>query len=324
MPINPIQFQAGLSLSEFMQRYGSEQQCEQALIAARWPQGWRCPRCNGSQYWPTQDSHARRLWQCAGCDYQCSVTAGTVLEHTRLPLTKWFLALYLLTQHKNGISALSLKRHLGIGYHSAWLLKHKLLQAMCLRDQARPLAARVEIDDAYLGGQRAGHIHGGRGALDKTAFVAAVQTDEQQRPQRMRLTPVAGFTNEIIKKWAAVALGPEARVVSDGTNCFAQVQAVGAGHERHVTGGGRQAAQHPALRWVNVMLGNVKMALNATYHGIKHGKYGARYLAEFAYRFNRRHDLAALPQRLLRAAIATPPQPLRIIRQPQTPPVIGG
>ncbi|MDO5289510.1 MAG: transposase [Pseudomonadota bacterium] len=95
----------------------------------------------------------------------------------------------------------------------------------------------MEIDDAYLEGERADHIHGGRGALDKTAFVAAVQTDEQQRPQRMRLTPVAGFTNEIIRKWAAAVLEPEARVVSDGTNCFAQVQAVGAGHERHVTGG---------------------------------------------------------------------------------------
>ncbi|MDO5290179.1 MAG: transposase, partial [Pseudomonadota bacterium] len=71
MPINPIQFQAGLSLPEFMHRYGSEQQCEDALIAARWPRGWRCPRCDGTQFWPTQDSHARRLWQCSGCDYQC-------------------------------------------------------------------------------------------------------------------------------------------------------------------------------------------------------------------------------------------------------------
>lgn len=102
------------------------------------------------------------------------------------------------------------------------------------------------------------------------------------------------------------------------------MQATGAGYERHVSGGGRQAVQHPALRWVNVMLGNVKMAMNASYHGIKHGKYGARYLAEFAYRFNRRHDLAALPLRLLYAAVATAAHPLRVIRQPQTAHVIEG
>ena len=317
MPVNPIQLQAGLSLAEFMRRYGSEQQCEDALIAARWPQGWRCPRCEGTRFWPTRDTHARRLWQCARCDHQSSITAGTIMEHTRLPLSKWFLALYLISQNKNGISALALRRQLGVGYKSAWLLKHKLLEVMRLRDEPRPLQGRVEIDDAYLGGERAGHAHGGRAALDKTAFVAAVQTDAQQRPQRIRLTPVAGFTGEIIRGWADAALAPEAHVVSDGTRCFREVGSVGASHERHVTGGGRQAAQHPALRCVNVMLGNVKMALNATYHGIKHNKYGARYLAEFAYRFNRRHDLAALPQRLLHAAVATAPQPLRIIRQPE-------
>ncbi|QTD45974.1 IS1595 family transposase [Ottowia testudinis] len=324
MPINPIQFQASLSLPEFMRLYTSQQQCEDALVVTRWPQGWRCPRCEGAHHWCTRDGHGRRLWQCAVCDYQCSVTAGTIFEHTRLPLPKWFLALYLISQSKNGISALALRRQLGVSYKAAWLLKHKVLEVMRMRDESRPLCGRVEIDDAYLGGERTGHAHGGRGALNKTAFVAAVQTDERQRPQRMRLTPVVGFTNEAIEQWAGKALAAGAQVISDGTACFARVSQVGASHERHVTGGGRQAAQLPAFKWVNTMLGNVKMALAATYHGIKHSKYGARYLAEFAYRFNRRHDLAALPMRLLRAAATTKPQPMRIIRTPERVPAIWG
>ncbi|WP_394791432.1 IS1595 family transposase, partial [Rhodoferax sp.] len=248
------------------------------------------------------------------CGYQCSNIVGTVLEHTKLPLTVWFQAMYLMTQHKSGISALALKRQLGVSYKTAWLLKHKLMQTMLQREAPRRLQERVEIDDAYLGGERAGSIHGGRGAYGKSAFVAAVQTWPDGRPHLMRLTPIAGFTNETLKVWARQNLAPTAHVVSDGLQAFAQVLQVGATHERHVTGGGRQAAQTPQLRWVNTMLGNLKTALAGTYHAFDHAKYGARSLAEFAYRYNRRFDLAAMLPRLLRAAATTKPLPLCRLR----------
>ena len=103
-------------------------------------------------------------------------------------------------------------------------------------------------------------------------------------------------------------------MVSDGLHPFAQVTYIGATHERHVTGGGQQAAQTPQLRWVNTMLGNLKTALAGTYHSFDHAKYGARYLAEFAYRFNRRFDLAAMLPRLLRSAAQTRPLSLRVLR----------
>lgn len=324
MPINHIQFQPGLSLPAFMQQYGSAAQCYEALVASRWPCGFVCPRCGGRHHWRTADSHSRPLWQCAACDYQCSATAGTVFEHTRLPLNLWFLAIYLISQSKHAISALELKRHLGVRYKTAWGMKHKLLEVMRLRDEDTPLSGRVEIDDAYLGGQRAGHEHGGRGALHKAAFVAAVQTSQQGHPQRMRLSPVTGFTNEAIAKWAPKNIAPGSTVVSDGTACFAQVTQANAVHERYVTGGGRQAAEFVPLKWVNVMLGNVKMSMTSTYRGIKHAKYAARYLAEFCWRFNRRYDLAALPQRLLKAAVQTKPQPIRILQQPEQLPVLWG
>lgn len=103
----------------------------------------------------------------------------------------------------------------------------------------------MQIDDAYLGGERAGHAYGGRSTLQKSAFVAAEQTDEEDKPQVMRLNPVDGFTKEALKTWALRALAPKAHVVSDGTACFAQVKHMGASHERHVTGSGRNTGQIP-------------------------------------------------------------------------------
>ena len=134
------------------------------------------------------------------------------------------------------------------------------------------------------------------------------------KPRLMRLAPIAGFSKQRVKDWALKNLAPTAHVVSDGLHSFSQVLHVGSSHERHVTGGGRQAAKRPEFRWVNTMLGNLKTALSDTYHSFDHVKYGARYLAEFSYRFNRRFDLATMVPRLLRATVTTRPHPLSVLR----------
>jgi hypothetical protein len=174
------------------------------------------------------------------------------------------------------------------------------------------LDERVEIDDAYLGGEKAGKP--GRGSENKTAFVAAVQTSADGKPLFMKFKAVAGFTKQALSQWADQSLAPTAHVVSDGLWCFAAVTQTAATHERHVVGHGRQAVERPEFRWVNTMLANLKTSLNGTYHAINHAKYADRYLAEFAYRFNRRFDLAAMVPRLLRAAVTTKPHPLGILR----------
>ena len=314
MSINRIQFQPGLSFEQFVERFGTEQQCEDALVAARWPSGWRCAHCDSSRFFHTHAASGRKLWECFLCGYQSSSLVGSVFEHTKLGLKTWFLALFLMTQSKNAVSALELKRQLGVNYKTAWLIKHKLLRVMELRDAPHKLGGRVEIDDAYLGGEREGSINGGRGALNKSAFVAAVQTTEDGKPLFARLKLISGFTIEAFKDWASENLQSTAHVVSDGTACFAHVTAIGATHERHVTGRGRAAAKHSSFRWVNTVLGNLKTAICGTYHSINHHKYGDRYLAEFAYRFNRRFDLAAMLPRLLNAAATTNPHTLRTLR----------
>ena len=310
MAMNKIQFQRGMSYEEFHKLYGAEEQCESALVKSRWPQGYCCPRCEGKRAALTHNG--RRLWECLACGYQCSSIAGTVMEATKLPLTKWFLAMFLLTQSKNAIAALELMRQLGVSYKTAWLMKHKLLEVMAQREAPRLLTGRVEVDDAYLGGEHEGKA--GRGSENKVPFVAAVQTNGKGHPIAVRLDRVKAFSKESIEAWAKVALAAPATVVADDLWCFQAVTATVQAHQRIVTGSGRKAAKTPEFRWVNTLLGNLKTALSGTYHAFDFEKYGQRYLAEFQYRFNRRFDLRAMLPRLLRAAVLTKPQPSTKLR----------
>jgi len=311
MAMNRVQFQHGLSMAEFLDRYGSEDKCEAALIAARWPQGFSCPACGAGVHSVFVRS-ARRYWQCGACRHQCSAISGTIFESTKLALTRWFLAMHLLTQSKNNVSALELKRHLGVCYKSAWLLKHKLMEVMREREDARVLDGRVEIDDAYLGGQRTGGKNG-RGSENKVSFIAAVQTSADGRPQYACFSKQP-FTIEAVAIWAAKSLATSAVVVSDGLWCFRGVKIIGAEHEPTVTGSGKASARLPQFKAINTLLGNLKTALEGTYHAFDFAKYAHRYLAEAQYRFNRRFNLASILARLLRAASLTPPRPAPFIR----------
>ena len=174
MSMNRVQLQPGLSMAEFKQRYGSEVQCEEAVKAWRWPQAFSCPRCSSGSR--TEFRRGTLLYlQCAACQYQCSLIAGTIFANTKLALKTWFLAMHLLTKAKTNVSALELMRDLGVSYRSAWLFKHKLMETMRLREESRQLSRRVEIDDSYLRGERAGGKPG-RDSENKVPFVAAVQT----------------------------------------------------------------------------------------------------------------------------------------------------
>jgi hypothetical protein len=232
MAMNRIQFQPGLSMPEFAQRFGTESQCAAALEAARWPNGFSCPRCGGAGHCVLRGGSCK-VFQCQACRHQTSLIAGTVFQGTKLPLTVWFLAIYLISQAKTGLSALALKRHLGVSYPTAWLIHHKLMRAMEQREERYVLEGQVQVDDAYLGGERTGGKVG-RGSENKVPFVAAVS--------------------------------------------------------------------------------NLKTSLSGCYHALAFRKYGAQYLAAFAYRFNRRFDLRTLNARLLLAALACAPLPQRSFR----------
>jgi ribosomal protein L37AE/L43A len=311
MSINQVQFQRGLSMAEFMERYGTEEKCHAALVASRWPDGFRCPACRDERH-STFVREGRSYWQCYRCRHQTTVTAGTIFDATKLPLTCWFVAMHLMTQAKNNVSALELKRHLGVRYKAAWLMKHKLLQVMAEREDRRVLDGRIEVDDAYLGGERPGKR--GRGSENKVSFIVAVQTADDGRPLLARMNRIA-FTRETVAAWANQALAASARVTSDALDCFTGFRSNVADYQPVVVGSGRQAVvAHPEFRRVNTVLSNLKTAISGTYHAFKFAKYAERYLAEVQYRFNRRFDLGSILVRLVRAATLTPPRPEPMIR----------
>ena len=307
MAKNMVQFQAGMSLPTFLEKFGDEAKCKAALAAWRWPTGFKCPKCSHDKACQVRSG---TLYQCHRCHSQTSLTAGTLFQNTRLPLRTWFLAIYLLTQSKTGLSALELKRHIGVSYNTAWLLKHKLMQAMKERDDQRPLEGFVQIDDAYWGGERHGRGTG-RGTGGKTPFVAAVSCAEDGRPQAMRMTVVDGFRTDALVSWSQRHVATGTHVMSDGLRCFRAVSLVGCTHDAKTVGSGPPAPDDKHLNWVNTMLGNVKNALHGTYHAMN-PKHLPRYLAEFCYRFNRRFRLDALVERLARVALVTAPLPYRL------------
>lgn len=306
---NKVQFQKGLSEVAFERQFGTEEQCRLAVIALRWPQGFHCPQCGGS---PHSVLANRGLFQCSQCRRQTSPIAGTIFASTKLPLTVWFRAMYHLTQSKQGISSIELGRRLGVTQPTAWKIKHKLAQVMMERDAAKKLTGRVEIDDAYVGGERRGGKPG-RGAPGKTPFVAAAETTQDGKPTRLKLRRVSAFCADSVAKFANSSLEKECEVVSDGLNCFTAVTKAGCAHQIILTGSGAVSGRSPTFKWVNTALGNIKAAITGTYRSIS-SKHVPPYLAEFEYRFNRRYDLAAMIPRLTRAATLAPQMPYRLLK----------
>ena len=164
--------------------------------------------------------------------------------------------MHVLTQSKNNVAALELMRHLGVCYKTAWLIKHKLMEVMRVREDGRQLDGRVEVDDAYLGGERSGGKTG-RGSENKVPFVAAVQTTPDGQPQFVCLRQQP-LTHEEVAVFAPRSIAPSATVISDGLWCFGAVQIVGADHERVVTGGGRASTKLAQFKAINTYLGNLK------------------------------------------------------------------
>jgi len=279
------------SLKEFQERFGDEAACRTYLAACRWPEGYRCVRCRHPEAF---ELPRRGLWQCKSCGHQTSVTAGTVLHRTRMPLRLWFWAAYLVTTHTPGLSALQLQRQLGIdSYETAWAMLHKLRRAMvrCGRDA---LKEKVEVDEAYIGGLEAG-LKGGRQLLEKALIVAAVEV-RGKASGRVRLQVVPDASAASLTGFVAANVERGATVLTDGWGAYAPLRGMGYRHRPKTQG-------HPAragkiLPRVHRVFGNLQTWLRGTHHGV--GKQHLQvYLDEFTFRFNRRRTPMAAFQTLL-------------------------
>lgn len=312
MAMNQIQFQAGLSLPAFLAQFGTEAECEDSLEQSRWPQGFRCPGCGHAEHYVLK-SGGRKTFQCQSCRLQTSLIAGTLFQSTHLKLTIWFLAIYLISQAKTGLSALALKRQLGVSYPTAWLIQQKLMQAMVERDAQYTLSGNIQVDDAYLGGELTGG-KAGRGSENKVPFVAALSLSAEGQPRFIKMAPIPGFTRKAISHWAQDDLSPGCVVLSDGLACFAGVTDADCQHQV-IIAGGRKPKDLPEFSWINTVLGNLKTSLGGAYHAFDFAKYGTRYLGAFAYRFNRRFQLDTIAMRLIVAAATTGPRSDTWLRQ---------
>ena len=298
----------GLSDEAFREAFGTEEQCLTALVRLRWPDGFVCPCCGHREHCVLA---GRGLYQCNRCKKQTSPTAGTIFHATKLPLTLWFAAIHLIVTAKNGISSVELGRRLGVKQPTAWAVKHKIMAVMARREGETALTGRVEMDDAYLGGVRSGGKRG-RGAAGKTPFVAAVSTSPEGRPRKLKLAPVKGFRKREIARGAKHWLAPGAAVVTDGLGCWSALDEAACSHRAIRTGSGRQAARMASFKWVNTTLGNIKSAITGTYRKLGPDHAG-RYLASFAWRYNRRYQLQTMIPRFVHSAARTEPMPYRLL-----------
>lgn len=308
MPKNKVQFQKGLSLGDFLAMYGTEEQCHAALFKLRWPAGFKCTACgySGHCFIPS-----RKVYQCHRCRFQQSVISDTIFASTKLPLTTWFLGIYVITQSKDGISSLKLARTLGISANAALRMKHKLQQTMKEYDDTLQLEGLVLMDDAYWGGKKRDGTRG-RGASGKMPFVAAIQLSEERHPIFLKLSHLSGFTKAEIAEWSAKHLAPGTLVVSDALNCFPGVEEAECSHISIVTSE-PEYDELKVFKWINTMIGNVKNAIHGTYHSVSK-KHLPRYLAEFCFRFNRRFHLGKMVKNLLYHAVNAAPMPQRLLK----------
>jgi len=286
--------QETMTMLEFIKRFGEEDACREHLSTMRWPDGFVCPKCGAAD--EPFNIKSRNLYQCKHCNHQTSVTAGTIMDKSRTPLYKWFLAIYLMGQDKRGCSALKLKREIGVAYDTAWTMSHKIRKAMGDRDSGYLLSGTVDVDDSFFGAPRAGGKRG-RGT-DKTAVVIGVSFDEKGRCEYMKAKVVPEVDGDVIAGFAKENIKPGAVVRSDGFRSYRKLRE-GYRHEPQEFDR-NENPEH--LKWLHVIVSNAKAFILGTYHGLD-GKHLQAYLDEFSFRFARRRWHDQLFNRILCACV---------------------
>jgi transposase-like protein len=263
---------------EFVRRFPNDDACWHYLVQSRWPNGFSCPDGHPGSFIAT-----RRLFQCSD-GHQFSVTAGTIMHRTHMPICTWFWAAYMMTTQTPGVSALQLARQLDLNYETAYMMLQKLRAGMVnpLREK---LNGPVEVDETFVGGHRAGP--GGRGSLNKSIVVAAVEvlnrgpSDKALRSGRVRLRVVPRATAAELLRFVRENVNGHGVVRTDGFPSYAGLRDEG---YRHAVIEGSLSHGLPRIHRV---FSNLKAWLIGTHHGVSH-KHLQAYLNEYAFRFNRR------------------------------------
>ena len=297
------------NLTELEANFTTEEACRAYLARLRWPAGFRCAHCGSGKAWPV-----RGLWECAGCGYQTSVTAGTIFQDTRTPLPVWFRAMWWVTTQKNGASALGLQRVLGLKkYETAWTWLHKLRRAM-VRPGRDLLTGRVEVDESYVGGEEEGLP--GRLNLEKALIVVAAQADGPGIG-RIRMRQIVDASAESLVPFVQDSVAPGSLIHTDGWRGYLPLESKGYVHEVTVVSGKKKRPSELMPR-VHLVISLLKRWLMGTHQGAVSQKHLDYYLDEFTFRFNRRRSKSRgkLFFRLAQQAVAVDPVPYDRIVHP--------
>lgn len=300
-----------LTLLDFQDRFPDEKSCWEYLVKMRWPNGCSCPKKCDSKM-DRKHSGTDGIFQCRKCKAHLSVTTGTIFHKSRLPLRKWFWAIFLMATSKKGVSMLYLQRQLGIkSYRAVWLMGQKIRHAMLERDALYTLNGTVEADEIFIGGKQTRAQQWASGT-NKTAFLIGVEEDGKGRPRFVTFEELAAIYDEQIISAIGKKIQKGSTVKSDGAVAYQKIGRKGFKSSPSVyTKNPIQTAEH--LKWVNMLTSNLKRFLLSTYSGV-FPKYRDAYLAEFAYRFNRRYWPHQAFDRLLFACINTKPTTLETLR----------
>jgi len=287
------------NLTEFEDRFSTEEDCRDYLYQLRWPDGFCCSRCGHDRAWPV----GTVLFQCARCSYQTSVISGTIFHGTHKPLTLWFRTIWWVTGQKNGASAMGLKRILGLGsYRTAWLWLHKLRRAMVTPGRDH-LAGIIEVDESYIGGEKTGKR--GRGAAGKSLVVIAAEVKDT-RIGRIRLRRVPDASAKSLEEAVQQATSPGSMIRTDGWKGYCGLSSLDYTHVeiRNTAEVGVNLLPH--CHRVAALL---KRWLMGTHQGAVSHEHLDYYLDEFTFRFNRRtsRHRGKLFFRLLQNAVEVDP-----------------
>jgi len=285
-----------------MADFADDAACAAWLAKQRWPDGFVCPGCDHRKGWRLKTKAF--TWECAKCGKQSSVTCGTIMHGTHLPLRTWFLAAYLITTHSNGISALQLQSKLGIGsYKTAWLLVHKLRKAMA--DPSRtPLCGMIEADESSIPFHtKADPVGGGQGRSHdgKILIAGAVECAKDGTSRRVRLSKIKSYGADSLQSFIETATAIGSTIVTDGFSSYKGME--GRKHQAKTVG---IMAAHMVLPWIHKVFTNLKRLGLGVYHGLRK-KHIQAYLDEFTFRWNRKRAFASAWSTLLGIGLAIEP-----------------
>jgi transposase-like protein len=275
------------STGEFLAWFGTDDACRDYLAWLRWPEGFVCDRCGNLGGWIVGDGR----WKCTACSHRTSVTAGTVFDRTRTPLTVWFQAVWAFSSTKDGVSALSLQRTLEFGsYQTVWAILHRLRRVLTRPDREL-LSGTVEVDETYIGGEETG-LKGGRAKGKKALVAVAVEEREPRGYGRCRMETIVDASHVTLHRFITENVAPGSTIITDGWNGYLGLEALGYVHDRRNQNAARRRGEDigSLLPGVHRVASLAKRWLLSTHQGAVDAAHLDEYLLEFCFRFNRRRS----------------------------------